>query len=52
MAGWWRSCSAKATWYLATNLSRPGGPHEDEAPHSAADLNEIVRIYGTRHGIE
>src|SRR5215831_9686918 len=42
----------KATWYLATNLPRPGGPREADSPHRAADLAEIVRIYGIRHWIE
>ncbi|WP_329429478.1 IS701 family transposase [Streptosporangium sp. NBC_01495] len=42
----------KATWYLATNLPRPGGPREADSPHPAADLAEIVRIYGIRHWIE
>ena len=42
----------KATWYLATNLPRPGGPREKDSPHPAADLAEIVRIYGIRHWIE
>ena len=42
----------KATWYLATNLPRPGGPREAGSPHPAADLAEIVRIYGIRHWIE
>ena len=40
---------AKATWYLVTNLPRPGGPREDGSPHPAADLAEVVRIYGIRH---
>jgi hypothetical protein len=39
----------KATWYLATNLPRPGGPREAGSPHPAASLAEIVRIYGIRH---
>ena len=39
----------KATWYLVTNLPRPGGPHEADSPHPAAGLTEIVRIYGIRH---
>ena len=39
----------KATWYLATNLPRPGGTREAGSPHPAADLAEIVRIYGIRH---
>jgi hypothetical protein len=41
----------KATWYLATNLPRPGGPHDTpEAVHPAADLTEVVRLYGIRTG--
>jgi hypothetical protein len=43
---------AKATWYLATNLPRPGGPREAASPHPAAGLAEIVRIYGIRNWIE
>jgi hypothetical protein len=43
---------AKATWYLATNLPRPGGPREPDSLHPAASLAEIVRIYGIRHWIE
>jgi hypothetical protein len=39
----------KATWYLVTNLPRPGGPREAASPHPAAGLAEIVRIYGIRH---
>src|SRR6266487_1798692 len=39
----------KATWYLVTNLPRPGGPREADSPHPAASLAEIVRIYGIRH---
>jgi DDE superfamily endonuclease len=43
----------KATWYLATNLPRPGGPHDGpDNPHGAADLTEVVRLYGIRHWIE
>jgi hypothetical protein len=44
--------SAKATWYLVTNLPRPGGPRQADSPHPAAGLAEIVRIYGIRHWIE
>src|SRR6201987_3902689 len=36
----------KATWYLATNLPRPGGPREADSVHPAADLAEIGLIYG------
>src|SRR5712664_295229 len=42
----------KATWYLVTNLPRPGGPREAGSLHPAAGLAEIVRIYGIRHWIE
>ena len=42
----------KATWYLAANLPRPGGPREAGSPHPAASLAEIARIYGIRHWIE
>jgi hypothetical protein len=42
----------KATWYLVTNLPRPGGPREADSRHPAAPLAEIVRIYGIRHWIE
>jgi hypothetical protein len=42
----------KATWYLVTNLPRPGGPREPGSPHPSAGLAEIVRIYGIRHWIE
>jgi hypothetical protein len=43
----------KGTWYLATNLPRPGGPHDlPDAAHEAADLTEVVRLYGIRHWIE
>ena len=42
----------KATWYLVTNLPRPGGPREADSDHPAASLAEIVRIYGIRNWIE
>jgi DDE superfamily endonuclease len=42
----------KATWYLVTNLPRPGGPREAGSPHPAASLAEIVRIYAIRNWIE
>jgi hypothetical protein len=41
----------KATWYLVTNLPRPGGPREAESPWPAAPLAEITRIYGLRNWI-
>jgi DDE superfamily endonuclease len=42
----------KATWYLVTNLPRPGGPRQAASVHPPASLAEIVRIYGIRHWIE
>ena len=42
----------KATWYLVTNLPRPGGPRQADSLHPAASLAEITRIYGIRHWIE
>ena len=40
------------TWYLATNLPRPGAPHVDAVPFAPADLAEIVRLYGLRNWVE
>jgi DDE superfamily endonuclease len=40
------------TWYLATNLPRPGTSHADAAPFAPADLAEIVRLYGLRNWVE
>ena len=40
------------TWYLSTNLPRPGAPHATEAPFAPADLTEVVRLYGLRNGME
>jgi len=42
----------KATWYLVTNLPRPGGPREPDSPYPAAGLAEIVRLYAIRNWIE
>ena len=42
----------KPTWYLVTNLGRPGGPREADSPYPAASLAEVTRIYGIRHWIE
>src|SRR3712207_4766593 len=38
----------KATWYLATNLPAPGSKRATESELEAADLSEIVRLYGLR----
>jgi SRSO17 transposase len=40
------------TWYLATNLPRPGAPHAADAPFAPADLAEVVRLYGLRNWVE
>jgi hypothetical protein len=37
---------------LLTNLPRPGSPRVAEGPHPAADLAEIIRLYGLRGWIE
>jgi hypothetical protein len=42
----------KSTWYLATNLPRPGSPGAADSPHQAADLAELVQLYGIRNWIE
>ena len=44
-----------ATWYLATNLPRPGAPHSARAtavPFPPAALAEVVRLYGLRIWVE
>lgn len=40
------------TWYLVANLPRPGSPQAIDWPIAAADLAEVVRIYGLRNWIE
>jgi DDE superfamily endonuclease len=42
----------KTTWYLVTNLPRPGGPREQDSLHPAAGVAEITRIYAIRNWIE
>jgi SRSO17 transposase len=41
-----------STWYLATNLPRPGSPQAAEAALAPADLAEVVRLYGLRNWVE
>jgi DDE superfamily endonuclease len=41
-----------STWYLTTNLPRPGSPRAATAPHTPADLAEVVRLYGLRNWVE
>ena len=43
---------AATTWYLATNLPRPGSLPAEQWPGEPADLEEIVRLYGLRHWVE
>jgi SRSO17 transposase len=43
----------KATWYLATNLPHPGSKRATNSElEAAADLSEIVRLYGLRMWVE
>jgi SRSO17 transposase len=43
---------ANSTWYLVTNLPAPGSPRAQGSPFEAADLCEVVRIYGLRQWVE
>jgi hypothetical protein len=43
---------ANSTWYLMTNLPAPGSPRAQGSPFEAADLCEVVRIYGLRQWVE
>jgi DDE superfamily endonuclease len=40
------------TWYLVTNLPRPGGRRASAAAFASADLAEVVRLYGLRNWVE
>jgi len=42
----------KTTWYLTTDLPRPGSPRAKDSPYQAADYAEIVRLYGLRTWVE
>ena len=42
---------ALSTWYLVTNLPAPHPPPQ-ETLHPAADLAEVVRLYGLRNWVE
>jgi hypothetical protein len=42
----------KATWYLVTNLPHPDSERTTESELEAADLAEIVRLYGLRMWVE
>jgi hypothetical protein len=41
-----------STWYLATNLPRPGSSPAVEGAIAAAALAEVVRLYGLRNWVE
>jgi hypothetical protein len=43
---------ALSTWYLLTNLPRPGSPRAAESPLAPAALAEVVRLYGLRLWVE
>jgi SRSO17 transposase len=43
---------ALSTWYLMTNLARPGSPQADQSEFAPADLAEIVWLYGLRNWVE
>ena len=42
----------KATWYAVTNLPHPDSERAKESKLEAADLAEIVRLYGLRMWVE
>jgi SRSO17 transposase len=41
-----------STWYLLTNLPRPGSPQAGTSPWAPAALAELVRLYGLRLWVE
>jgi hypothetical protein len=43
---------AASTWYLTTNLPRPGSLRATDSPLPPADLAEVVRLYGLRMWVE
>src|SRR5215211_5298973 len=42
----------KATWYLATNLPHPNSKRASDGELEAANLAEIIRLYGLRMWVE
>jgi SRSO17 transposase len=42
----------KSTWYLATNLPKPGTARCQEWSIAPAELAEVVRLYGLRNWVE
>jgi len=47
-----RTLPAASTWYLTTNLPRPGSPRAAGSPLAPASLAEVVRLYGLRMWVE
>ncbi len=48
-----RTLPKASTWYLVTNLPLPGTTRASEHPAlPAADLSEVVRLYGLRQWVE
>ena len=43
---------ALTTWYLLTNLPRPGSPRAATSSLAPAELAEVVRLYGLRLWVE
>jgi len=41
-----------STWFLITNLPSPGSEHAEASGLAAADLSEVVRLYGLRTWVE
>ena len=41
-----------STWFLVTNLPAPGSARAKESALAAADLTELVRLYGLRQWVE
>ena len=47
-----RTLPTLSTWYLVTNLPAPGSPQAAQSALAAADVAEIVRLYGLRPWVE
>ena len=47
-----RTLPTLRTWYLVTNLPAPGSVRAQDSPLAAADVAEIVRLYGLRIWVE
>ena len=47
-----RTLPTLSTWYLVTNLPAPGSAQAQDSALAAADLAELVRLYGLRIWVE